>query len=567
MRILKESAGLRTLLMLFTSALVALTVGVGLMALVQAGWGAFWEPEAYKQAMIEHWGWSQANVNMIYTQRYTVLYGACILVVVGILLIFVLCTTYGYKRGHEGIVLRWQDRIPLDLFAVAAAGLESGFIYLVLIGAEASWSPQSLMGLAGFSALPASFFGIQCLLTLAVRVKAGKWWRNTICCKVLGGCFRFFRKCLFGVSQTTAEGMDAVKETMDVLPLAWKVPAAALAYLGANALFFLLFFMLRYRDLLWMLALLLWIAFNGAAMFWLMGLAKQMMTLRDGAKQIAAGELDYQIETKGMMSEFRQHGETLNNLRDGLGQAVEQRMKSERLKTELITNVSHDIKTPLTSIINYVDLLQKENIEGPAQEYLEVLSRQSSRLKRLIENLVEASKASTGNIKINLQRMGVGEFINQVVAEYADRLEACRLRPVVSVPEKELYIMADGRLLWRVFDNLLNNICKYAMEGTRVYVDVHEHAGEAQIIFKNISKECLNVAADELMERFVRGDSSRNTEGSGLGLSIAQSLTQNQHGTFDLFVDGDLFKAVVCFQTVPVPAAVQSENNVGLTKA
>ena len=246
-----------------------------------------------------------------------------------------------------------------------------------------------------------------------------------------------------------------------------------------------------------------------------------------------------------MYWEFKHHAENLNSIGDGMAAAVEQRMKSERLKTELITNVSHDIKTPLTSIINYVDLLERPHTPEEGAEYLEVLERQSKRLKKLTEDLVEASKASTGNMSVTLAPTSTLEIINQSLAEYGQRMEAGKLSVLINVPEPAPAVRADGRLLWRVMDNLFNNVVKYAMPETRVYVDVRTSEGNAVISVKNISRAALNVSAGELMERFVRGDASRSTEGSGLGLSIAKSLTELQHGQFSISTDGDLFKAEV----------------------
>ena len=230
--------------------------------------------------------------------------------------------------------------------------------------------------------------------------------------------------------------------------------------------------------------------------------------------------------------------------------AVEERMKSERLKTELITNVSHDIKTPLTSIINYADLIVEEPTENARiTEYAEVLKRQSARLKKLIEDLMEASKASTGNIEVHMVPCEVGVLLTQTMGEYEQRLAELGLELVARQPEHPVRIMADGKLLWRVFDNLLNNICKYAMGGTRVYLTVEERDDKVAIAFKNISKYPLDISAEELKERFVRGDKSRHTEGNGLGLSITQSLTQLQGGELELTVDGDFFKVVLMFDS------------------
>ena len=234
--------------------------------------------------------------------------------------------------------------------------------------------------------------------------------------------------------------------------------------------------------------------------------------------------------------------------------AVEDQLKSERLKTELITNVSHDIKTPLTSIINCVDLLQKEHTPAQEHAYLLVLDRQARKLKKLTEDLVELSKAASGNLPCRPSRRNVRELIDQAVGEYSERLAEAGLTPVVTVPEEELTCHADGALMWRVLDNLLSNACKYAQTGTRLYVDVRREGDFACFSFKNVSRDPLNIPAEELMERFVRGDSARSSEGSGLGLNIAGSLVELQGGEFRLFVDGDLFKAEF---TVPLVAPAE----------
>ena len=221
------------------------------------------------------------------------------------------------------------------------------------------------------------------------------------------------------------------------------------------------------------------------------------------------------------------------------------------MKTELITNVSHDIKTPLTSIINYVDLLEKEDIENDkAKEYLEVLDRQSKRLKKLIEDLIEASKVSTGNIKFNIEKVNAVVPLNQSIGEFSDRLDANKITVVSSLPSEDVYLQADNRYLWRVFDNLMSNIVKYAQPNTRAYVDLEQDENKLRFVFRNTSKEELNITADELMERFVRGDKSRYTDGNGLGLSIARSLAEAMGGSLKLAIDGDLFKAIVEFNKV-----------------
>jgi signal transduction histidine kinase len=251
-----------------------------------------------------------------------------------------------------------------------------------------------------------------------------------------------------------------------------------------------------------------------------------------------------------MPYDLKQVADQLNNLSEGIHKAVEKQMQSERFKAELITNVSHDLKTPLTSIINYIDLLKQTHIDDPkALEYLEVLDRKSQRLKKLTEDLVEASKASTGTLKVEKTSLDFGQLVAQALGEYDEKLRSAKLTPVYHQPENPLMVLADGRHLWRVLDNLLNNCVKYAMPGTRVYLSLRQGTSFVTLEMKNISSEPLNLTAEELMERFVRGDSSRTTEGSGLGLNIAQNLVSLQGGHFALSVDGDLFKAIV---TIPV---------------
>ena len=262
-----------------------------------------------------------------------------------------------------------------------------------------------------------------------------------------------------------------------------------------------------------------------------------------------SGKTDIQLNENDYSKEDKTTSKEINDIAGGLSNAINERLKSERLKTELITNVSHDIKTPLTSIINYVDLLKKENIEGEkANEYLVILDNKSQRLKKLTEDLVEASKASSGAIKLNMEKLNVNELIKQISGEFQDKLEAHKLEEIISFPEKEAYIEADSRYLYRVLENMYSNIAKYALEGTRVYIDIIDEDNKIYIKLKNVSKQKLNISADELMQRFVRGEASRNTEGSGLGLSIARSLTELQNGKFNIYLDGDLFKVTIEFE-------------------
>lgn len=273
--------------------------------------------------------------------------------------------------------------------------------------------------------------------------------------------------------------------------------------------------------------------------------------LQKAGEKLANGDLTYKADTRGIFWDFKRHAENLNSIADGMSLAVDERMKSERMKTELITNVSHDIKTPLTSIINYADLISREDCDREkTAEYAAVLSRQSDRLKRLIEDLVEASKAATGNLDVVMSLCDANIFLLQAVGEYEQKLSDAGLTAITTQPEVPVNVMADGRRMLRIFDNLMNNICKYAQPGTRVYLSLERVGQGAVITFKNTSRDPLNISADELMERFVRGDSSRNTEGNGLGLSIAKSLTELQGGAMELAVDGDLFKVILRFPIV-----------------
>ncbi len=456
---------------------------------------------------------------------------------VGMLAMFVfLMYAAGHAAGHEGIHLNWFDRIPLDILTLLyLLPLLFGVRLLNLISFPSDTGSMLVLQ----AALVAAYLicGLSLLLsyasTLASRIKAGTWYQNTVIWRVL----TFLWRVLCHLGRT-------VRYLCRNLPLYWR---SALVWAGL-CFIELIFIMITGCTgsffVWWLIGRVLLTAPLILAVI-------NMKKLRDGGEKLASGALTSQIDTSHMFWEFKRHAENLNSIADGMQKAVEQQMRSERLKTELITNVSHDIKTPLTSIVSYVDLLKKEKMPSDAaRQYLDVLDRQSARLKKLTEDLVEASKASTGNLSCTLEPTDVNVLLGQVMGEYEGKLEAGQLEPIVLEDPSSPKILADGRLLWRVFDNLLSNICKYAMPGTRVYLSSAVENGKVVICFKNISRSALNISADELMERFVRGDSSRNTEGSGLGLSIAQSLTSLQQGTFALSVDGDLFKASVTFDAL-----------------
>ena len=439
----------------------------------------------------------------------------------------------GHRKGETEPRLNMVDRIPLDVYAAAVV---IACIFIVAFCTEYLFNTNVFNYSIGIQlvllalALGGLVFGLvlALLLSFATRVKCGKWWRNTIIYRVLRFCWRVVKAVWHWFGRVGR-----------MIPIVWRT---ALIMAGLFFIAFILFLLMYDQSGGWLLVGLLFaIVIYAAAIFG----AWQMKGIKKAGQQLAEGNFNEKIDTTHMYWEFKSHAENLNSIGDGLAKEVAQRMKSERLKTELITNVSHDIKTPLTSIINYVDLLQKAKTEDERAEYLAVLDRQSHRLKKLTEDLVEASKASTGNMNVNLEPTNTQEIINQSFGEYSAKLEAGRLNTVISIPEPVPVVMADGRLLWRVIDNLFNNVVKYALPETRVYVDVRVEGSEAVISMKNISRAALNVSVDELLERFVRGDASRTTEGSGLGLNIAKSLTELQHGTFSISTDGDLFKAEI----------------------
>ena len=479
--------------------------------------------------------WEKVLFDLAYGLRYTAIAAGVIGLLLGITLFIFLTCAAGHKEGAEGITAGWQERIPLDLYLGVDILLCIGIFSF--IESFFYWSSPYIFDFTGFllcSALTATLL-LATWVTFVVRIKLGKWWHNTIIYRLLRLVFKAFGR-VYG----------SLKDLFHILPMVWRTALSYCVLAFCNLFVTILLYSQGGGD-----NLLLFLLFHLILFFAVCSISISLQKLKAAGAGLAAGNMDMKVDTRRMLRDFKEHGEHLNAIGDGMTIAVEQRMKSERLKTELITNVSHDIKTPLTSIINYVDLLQKEHTEEQQSEYLAVLDRQAHKLKKLTEDLVEASKASTGNMTVNLSRSSVTELLDQAVGEYEEKFEEAHLEPVITIPDKNLYVNVDGRLMWRVIDNLLNNACKYSQSGTRLYIDVQREADTAVISFKNISRDRLNVSVDELIERFVRGDSSRTTEGSGLGLNIARSLVELQNGTFRLSIDGDLFKAEVCLPVIP----------------
>ena len=288
-----------------------------------------------------------------------------------------------------------------------------------------------------------------------------------------------------------------------------------------------------------------------AAFIYVMLQAAGRKQIVKGIHRIAEGQVDYKIPLKGLKGEQKDIAESINRIGDGLDAAVEAGMKNERLKTDLITNVSHDIKTPLTSIINYIDLMKRENIQDPKiQSYLEVLEAKAQRLKTLTEDVVEASKVSSGNVVLNCMKLNLTEMIQQTSGEFVEKFEKRDLKEILNLPEEPAYVWADGRRTWRILENIYNNAAKYALEGSRIYADLKLTETEVVFSLKNVSEQPLNISADELTERFIRGDVSRSTEGSGLGLSIARDLAKLMNAKFELYLDGDLFRVTITFARI-----------------
>ena len=443
-----------------------------------------------------------------------------------LLFIYLLCAA-GHKRGSDGITLSGINRLPLDIYTLVL--LSIGYLLCRWILPMRIDDPlDQILAYIPFLAAVLLIYLSFCV-TLAARIKKGMWLKNTLFYIVLNGIYR------------------AVSSCFHAIPLVWDVVGLFLGFTLFNSLFLA---EARYSGS----SLMAWVGLNGLVLIGLCVLALQLKELWRGGEKIAQGDLTHQIDTSRLFWHLKSHGLNLNHISVGMAKAVESRMKSERFKTELITNVSHDIKTPLTSIVNYVDLLKKENLPGEqAAQYVEVLERQANRLKKLTEDLFEASKASTGTLPVAIEPLDISELLSQSLGEYTERFSESGLEMVAELPQEKAMILADGRLLWRVLDNLLGNICKYALPNTRVYLTLSQREDRVNIEIKNISRCMLNISADDLMERFVRGDSSRNTEGSGLGLAIARSLTDLQRGSFRLAVDGDLFKVALSFPLAPAP--------------
>ena len=496
--------------------------------------------------------------------------GSCLLLFV--LTAIYLCAAAGRHPKSEEIRAGGINRMPLDLSLILGFTLGGSTLALA---SSSSLSVPNLMdidfALGCSMAVGASF--LCCLLfvgycfALVAQVKTGGgfWWRNTLTIrlvflfmryaqrlcvwleeKVLPFLLRLVKrigraalKSLFWLHERTQKLLFRIGKVMDrffsLIPMTWQWMVCGIILLC------LLLLSCNTHSLL--LILICLVAALGMVLYG----THCFGVLLDSTRKMGQGNLETKVDNRFMIGCFWDFAKELNNLVGVANVAAQKQLKSERMKTELITNVSHDIKTPLTSIINYVDLLQKPHTAEEEAQYLEVLDRQSQRLKKLVDDLMDMSKASTGNMAVEISTVDVVESVNQALGEFSDKLDRAQLYPVFRHTEESVPIIADGKLVWRVLSNLLSNIVKYAMPRTRIYLDLTRMNGKVILSLKNISKEPLNIDAEELMERFVRGDISRNTDGSGLGLNIAKSLMELQGGQLQMIVDGDLFKVTLIF--------------------
>lgn len=463
----------------------------------------------------------------LYKYSYSTL---IISIIIGSIELIYLIYSLGYVKNKEEIYLSWIDKIPLEIlffgyFLLFFVEVALSVACLSVISVDVNLCVMLIM-LVGYFSVLSALYGAG---TLLKRIKAHTFFKNSITYRILKWLVQKYKNVKNMISSNKNLGGKI-----------------ALYFIGIVTISILIGLIFREFGILLDIVFWIWCYYK------IMKEVDKFKQIHDATEKIYKGDTNIKLDESLYTGVLKELAIYINDIAGGFSNAIKESLKSERLKTELITNVSHDIKTPLTSIINYVDLLKQENIQNEkAKEYIEVLDNKSQRLKKLIEDLVEASKASSGNIKINKEVLNVKELLNQVTGEFEDKFNSRGLNIISKLPEETVYIKADSRYLYRVLENTYSNVAKYAEENTRVYIDcILEEENTVAIYVKNISKDELNISAEELMQRFVRGDKSRNTEGSGLGLSIAKSLTELQDGTFNIYLDGDLFKVAIKFKRV-----------------
>lgn len=446
--------------------------------------------------------------------------------IVWFVLTILLTVFSGKEKGVQGVLLSWVDRPPLELVLLFWTVTAAAVVLAVVYSVSNSYYESSYVwiGISGITVALGDSLALTGYLSLVRRIKSHSLGKNSLCYRLISGIKRIFHNLMTitKVSQRLVVTCGIYIILMLILCFVHTDGAKTMA-----VLFSILAAVFVYRD------------------------AVSRMRILEGMEKITHGELDHQIDLEEINVFQMEVAEAINQVGNVTQQAVNQSMKDEHLKADLITNVSHDIKTPLTSIINYVDLLKREDIQNEkVQGYLNILDQKSQRLKQLTEDLVEASKLSSGNVVLDMQRMDFNEILLQALGEFEEKFESKNLQVILKKPEGQVAVMGEGRRIWRVLENLFQNIYKYAMPGTRVYAELIKGEKEMMFTLKNISEHSLNIEADELTERFIRGDVSRTTEGSGLGLSIARDLTILQKGTFNVSLDGDLFKVIITFDLI-----------------
>ena len=452
--------------------------------------------------------------------------GCYIIIPVGSIMAMLMVIYLAVSIGEDK-KLNYFDKIPLEIVGFVAI-IISVIPFIFLSDYFYSTGNDYVGGISIIITVALFIYVIACvcMITFVRRLKAKSFWKTTI----VGKIFYWFKDVLLkNISYS-------IGTTAKVI----------LVFLLIGFITFLI--MLIFRGAL---SVILIIALYGYIMYRTIIFFKECSKIKKKIEEVRDGNNQLPLDVNEFSSEFQNVATSINNISEGIETAVQERMKSERLKAELITNVSHDIKTPLTSIINYADLLKNEKIDNEkANEYIEILYSKSQRLKRLTEDLIEASKIQTGNVSLKKEKINVIELIRQAVGEFEDKFSKKGLNTIIDCKQNEIFILADSRYMYRIIENLFSNISKYALENSRVYIDIGVFEDDVNIAIKNISKDKLNISANELMQRFVRGESSRTTEGSGLGISIAQNLTTIQNGKFDLVLDGDLFKVRMSFKII-----------------
>ena len=430
----------------------------------------------------------------------------------------------GRREDSEEISLSFVDRIKTEILIAVFVLIASELLYVVAKVANQKWDVSGLLVASGSVSFLIDAVFLIFYLSMVRRLKAEVMWKNSLVCWLGRGLEKTFRER---------------SVTVRVL-ITFSVHLVVCFVLALGAF--------HYKSIG---AMLLLTVFCGMEAYLMLRKAVEHYRILEGVEEIADGDLNSKIDVDDLHGEDRKLAEAINNIGAGLLHAVDDNTKNERMKADLITNVSHDIKTPMTSIINYVNLIKIEDIENErVKNYVRILDEKSQRLKQLTEDLVEASKVSSGNVKLDMQQIDIVELVCQTGGEFNEKFETKELTIVTKLPKQAVYIWSDGRHLYRVIENLYNNVAKYALEKTRVYVEVSQQEDQAVFSIKNVSERSLameNSSVDDLTERFIRGDSSRTTEGSGLGLSIAKNLTNLMGGSLEITVDGDLFRATIRF--------------------